>query len=248
MPKWSDVKAVWRNLQRHKCAFCERPLPEEFGALEVDVEHFRPKAECSQWGSRSGLPAPQFDFPVHVGRSGGYYWLAYDPWNYCATCKTCNSPLKGTRFPILGATGNEGDRAATLLEKEIPVLPYPVGDMDDDPEDLVAFTGLVAGPKGNQQQRQRGQATVEFLQLNGREDLKRGRATQLVSIWAQLVKERAGDDDAKQEVDDALVSTRRPFASCVRSFIRLARADWARAEKLYAAVHAYHRSVGDGAR
>jgi len=43
-PIWSKIKSVYMALQHEKCAYCERQLAsEEFGKIEHDLEHYRPK-------------------------------------------------------------------------------------------------------------------------------------------------------------------------------------------------------------
>ena len=81
------------ELQRHKCVFCERQLGH--GAIEHDLEHFRPKGSTAPW-SPMALPT----HGVGAGRAEGYWWLSYDLGNYAASCKFCNSTLKSNRFPI----------------------------------------------------------------------------------------------------------------------------------------------------
>ena len=45
-PIWSEIKQVFIDLQKKKCAFCERPLESK---KEYDVEHFRPKSSVKPW-------------------------------------------------------------------------------------------------------------------------------------------------------------------------------------------------------
>jgi hypothetical protein len=48
---WSEVKVVYMRLQGDcKCAYCERKLESiDFGKIEQDVEHFRPKGSVRAW-------------------------------------------------------------------------------------------------------------------------------------------------------------------------------------------------------
>ena len=51
---WSEIKSVYMDLQGFKCGFCERRLEKsEFGNVEHDVEHFRPKSQVSAWPPNS---------------------------------------------------------------------------------------------------------------------------------------------------------------------------------------------------
>lgn len=48
---WSQVKPVYMKLQgESKCAYCERKLESiDYGKIELDVEHFRPKRMVQEW-------------------------------------------------------------------------------------------------------------------------------------------------------------------------------------------------------
>src|SRR5690606_34469288 len=99
-PSWSDVKHHYVRLQHHKCAYCERALEaEDFGLIEHDVEHYRPKCAVTVWHG------PGYGFALAHGNRRGYCMLAYELRNYCAACKTCNSARKRDHFPIAGKPG-----------------------------------------------------------------------------------------------------------------------------------------------
>lgn len=99
---WSDIKPALTDFQKNKCGYCERKLEApEYGAIEWDIEHFRPKSAVAP------LPDP-LKYP-HIALNGpgggggrGYYWLAYDVENYLGACKICNTIMKGTLFPVAG--------------------------------------------------------------------------------------------------------------------------------------------------
>lgn len=220
-PSWSAVKDVWRELQGHACAYCQRPLPITSGAVETDVEHYRPKSKCTDW--KAGKHHSQPDESAHVrGRDGGYPWLAYAPWNYCTSCKVCNSTLKGTRFPIEGtpATGRQlpttWAEVRALNDLEAPLLLFPIGSVDrDDPEALIGWEGPIAVAKGEVGSRtwRRARATLAFFNLNGREDLVRGRAESVVRLanWHRLGKL---DTIVRYQAAPTLA-----HRACVRAFI-----------------------------
>lgn len=130
-PIWSEIKTVFMALQNDKCACCERQLSD--ATIEFDVEHFRPKNAVLAWPppGKPGYPfATGGDFPE------GYYLLAYHLGNYAATCKPCNTNLKGSYFPIAGARiANKDDPADLTGEK--PLLIFPLGEKADDPQTLI---------------------------------------------------------------------------------------------------------------
>ena len=75
-PIWSEVKPVFVELQKQKCVFCERQFETlEYGKIEYDLEHFRPKSSIKAWPPAGWKTA--HDFPLGAGSSAGYYWLAY---------------------------------------------------------------------------------------------------------------------------------------------------------------------------
>lgn len=243
-PNWSHVKQVYRNLQGNKCAYCERPLPIAGGAGEHHIEHFRPKGRAVDWDSPASV-----DDGHQPGRAGGYYWLAYEPWNYTASCYRCNSAeFKGDRFPIRGIRGRAHWSISTLDAKELPVLIYPLGDRDADPEDMIGWRGLVPVGKGAGDKKQRAVANIWFYGLAEEPDLYRGRAAQLVAAWRYIEKEHDAATPAEQQVASARVEQlrhrKKPHAACVRSLIDLARADFEEAKKVFETVERYHLSVG----
>ena len=72
------VKETLKNLQYHKCCFCEAKITH---ISHGDVEHFRPKGGF-QTSLNERLTKP------------GYYWLAYDFSNLFLACQICNQSYK----------------------------------------------------------------------------------------------------------------------------------------------------------
>ncbi|MBB2717898.1 UNVERIFIED_ORG: hypothetical protein GGD48_003144 [Rhizobium etli] len=97
---WSTVKPVYMRLQHDKCIFCEQRLEGgAYGPVTWDVEHFRPKSNVGIWPD----PTRHSDLiyaNIGTASASGYYWLAYELWNYAASCKVCNSIFKLNWFPI----------------------------------------------------------------------------------------------------------------------------------------------------
>jgi hypothetical protein len=237
---WSTVKAVYMRLQGgQKCAFCERKLEsEEFGAGEQAVEHFRPKGRVMPW--RAPAAVRQQRIPITTVKRGqnGYYWLAYDPFNYSAACHPCNSSLKGDRFPISGNYRAEGTPEELRTEK--PLLIYPLGNFDDDPEELIEFNGASPVPKRTTGRKfHRAFVTIEFFRLDdavGRGNLFKERARIICAIQCAL-DSLAGQPDQSVRARAEGVLTRAirpesPHTNCARSFLRLAKANPAVAARL----------------
>ena len=240
---WSEVKAVYMLLQGEcKCAYCERKLESvEFGKVEQDVEHFRPKGNIREWNLPKALKDQGIRVtPVpHEGR--GYFLLPYHPLNYSAACKPCNSLLKKDYFPIAGEYDLTGDDPAQLLFKEKPLLFCPVGDFDDAPEDLIRFHGVspqAVEPSGYK--RDRALVTIEFFKLDdeaNRKNLLRERAMIIVAMHPQLEKQAdSATDSAKveaQQLVDGFTSPKSAHTNCARSFRDLFLSNRAEAKAVF---------------
>src|SRR5689334_5351828 len=84
---WSDIKPIFIEIQNRKCIFCERQFETPlYGRIEYDLEHFRPKSSVKGWPPRGRVPTHN-NYPMGDVSTAGYYWLAYDLFNYAASCK-----------------------------------------------------------------------------------------------------------------------------------------------------------------
>lgn len=230
---WSDIKRVYMDLQGYKCGFCERRLERsEFGNVEHDVEHFRPKGMVEQWPPAS---APErgngLNFPLGEASPGlGYFLLPHEPENYLISCKTCNTAFKSNGFPV------EGVRDLTMESprhtNERPLLVYPIGSFDDDPQRLIRFEGIVPVPAANSgRRRKRGQTLINFFGLAERDGLLLERSITIVAL--HLALDSAGHPDPTgqiaQHMLQVLTSDHAAHANCARSFVALWEADQAAA-------------------
>ena len=226
-PSWSEIKTLYITRQSNKCAYCERKLEaQDYGLAEHDVEHYRPKREVVPW------PCDGLGFEVADGNPRGYCMLAYEPRNYCVACKTCNSALKRSYFPIDGSPGRADARDIdTLNAKELPMLPYPLGRLDDDPEQILDFGGFLPKPKTKSgRKHRRALVTIELLELDERLELIQGRCRVLTALY-RVLRAAYGAGSSDEERVDAkrelavLLSGTEPHASCARAFGRLFLAD-----------------------
>jgi hypothetical protein len=245
---WSEVKPVYMRLQCNKCAYCERKLTsDDFGGgIEHDLEHFRPKNSIETWPTDEMISVRGLTYNFETGDAfaNGYYWLAYHSLNYCTACKKCNSPLKHIYFPIANDRGACDDEPSTLNEQERPFLIYPLGDLDEDPEDLIGFIGVNAVPKKHNGPRwRRAKVTIEFFELNRREELLRERSEQLVALDNALrVVESDPSEAAKENARNdiaALCHSSSRHASCMRCACKLYIDNTADARELFAAARTY---------
>ncbi len=260
---WSDIKSVYMTLQFDKCGYCERHLADGGfgGAIEHDVEHYRPKNTVPVWPHRAAREERDISYTFDTGSElpDGYYWLAYHPLNYCTSCKKCNSPLKGNYFPVATGRGSrnthETDPNATetsvtsLNDAEKPFLIYPIGEYDEDPEDLITFVGITAIPKKRNGPRwRRARITIDFFELNGRSELREQRARQLVSLDNALFKLESSDatDDQRNIAREDIKQLRHAssaHASCVRAACVLYQANPTKAREVFAEARTLLRSL-----
>lgn len=222
-PIWSAVKPVFMRFQHRKCVFCERPLAGELvGLIEQDIEHFRPKGNVRPWPRAGDVTYP---FETGPGFPRGYYWLAYALDNYAASCKPCNSTRKSDYFPIASAArGGVAASTAELNATEMPLLIYPLGVGDEDPEDIITFDGISAVPvHADGPQHQRAVVTIDFFALNEREELWSERFRVIREVWTHYDRTQVHPDpqerSAAAETLLELVREDAPHASCARSFM-----------------------------
>lgn len=233
---WGEIKQVYIDLHFEKCAYCETKLQgAELASKVHEVEHFRPKGSVKAWPdpSREYWRNLGFGFPTGAANAKGYYALAYHPFNYAIACTRCNSTLKSNYFPVMGS------RQVALQDpsqgwSEQPLLVYPLSDLDDDPESLITFDGVVAqaaAPAGPA--RHRALATIAFFQLN-HEDLTQRRARLLWPLRNILRARQAATDPAdRADFDDQIrmaCGADWEFTACSRAFCRLYETDRAKAE------------------
>ena len=229
---WSDIKGVYMKLQHNKCVYCERVLGSpQFGKIEHDVEHYRPKNAVKVWPTAKMKSSGALNYPFSTGEASdnGYYLLAYSIFNYATACKTCNSSFKSSYFPIAGAR-NIHSSGFTKLKLEVPFLLYPLGSSDEDPEALITFDGVIPVPKiktGSKYQRAR--VTIDFFALT-RDDLLQRRAQILQYLWlAFLTLDDPQTTDQRREVAQRIIdlgiSAKSEQAACARAFYQLCQQD-----------------------
>ncbi|MFC3324421.1 hypothetical protein [Mesorhizobium cantuariense] len=72
---WKALKGWLSRVSSNKCWYCEAKSER----APLDVDHFRPKLAITVDGKK-----------LVVG--SGYYWIAYDWWNFRLSCQRCNRP------------------------------------------------------------------------------------------------------------------------------------------------------------
>lgn len=232
---WSQIKSAFIKLQKNKCAYCERQLGNDRRSrIEHDVEHFRPKSSVKLWPDAGG--PLKYKFVTGDASEKGYYLLPYNIFNYTTACKTCNSTLKTNFFPVGGARITNTDDF-TALKAEKPLLIYPLGDLDADPETLITFQGVLPVPKVSRGDKyRRARVTIDLFELDTREDLLQQRAAIIDKLWlAHSVLQLPGVPDEMradaQRILDLAQSPGSAHTNCARAFIKLCRTDEAKARK-----------------
>ncbi len=225
---WSDIKGVYMKLQHNKCAYCERVLGSlQFGKIEHDVEHFRPKNAVKAWPTAKmktsrGL---HYTFSTGAASDNGYYLLAYNILNYTTACKTCNTSFKSNYFPIAG-TRNTSSSDFKKLKREGAFLLYPLGSSDEDPEDMITFEGVIPVPKiKTGVAYQRARITIDFFGLT-RDELLQRRALILQYLWQSflIVDNPQATPQDKQLAERIIAlgtSAKSEQSACARAFFQL---------------------------
>ena len=242
---WSQIKGAFMKLQSNKCAYCERKLGSaEFSKGEHDIEHYRPKNAVAAWPSEKVKARMKqkgkasYAFPTGEASEQGYYLLAYNPTNYATACTACNSSLKSSFFPIAAGRSIDAEEP-TKLKREKPFIIFPIGTGDDDPEELITFTGVLPVPTTKREttnKHRRARVTIDFFELDTRDDLLEMRAQIIANIWlAFTTLQDAGVSAARrraaQKIIDLASSTRFQQTNCARSFLRLCQQNPAIAEQ-----------------
>ncbi len=248
---WSEIKEVYLRLQRSKCAYCERKLEgPPYGAIEHDVEHFRPKNAVKRWPPARWPPKRigtggvlRYGFATGDAWPEGYYLLAYALLNYATACKVCNSVLKSNYFPIYGPRGPQQADPRDLATEQ-PLLLYPLGDLDEDPEQALTFNGIVPIPQALDGYRSyRARVTIDFFVLEEREILREERSMGLHLLWGVLEERRRARSAVKraeyQRLVDRLVDGSSAHTNCLRAFNTLYQRDRAAAGEIAGAIRRY---------
>jgi hypothetical protein len=152
--------------------------------------------------------------------------------------------LKSSYFPIAAKRrGPQSDNPARLSSEQHYLL-YPLGNLDDDPEKVLNFDGILPKPlKRSGHLRRRAVVTIDFFELDTREELLRGRAEKILELKLALIvseSDRPPPDQALAKWTIALLqSAKSEHSNCVRSFLRLYSQDRPRAEIIFQAVLDY---------
>lgn len=82
---WRSLKSWLAGLSNEKCWYCEAKISR----APFDVDHFRPKLGITVDG-------------VKLDGETGYYWLAYEWWNFRLSCQRCNRPERDEAGVLYG--------------------------------------------------------------------------------------------------------------------------------------------------
>jgi hypothetical protein len=251
---WSEIKEIFILRQEFKCIYCEFPLPKVESAsaakvaVDYDIEHYRPKNRVTPWPTREILErrpsVEEYRASVSSGDPDGYVRLAFDPFNYLASCKVCNTSYKADRFPIAGQPDSVSEERAILDAKEKPLLLFPFGEDGDDPSEYLAFQGPTVHPRPTAgHEHLRAQVVIDFFELDTREGLLELRCVLIQLLWCQL-ENRASSDPRKKVKAEAFLESvqktcRYPHTACGRAFIDLYEKDRDMAERWQEAANGY---------
>ena len=226
-PSWGAVKETYMRIQGYKCGFCERRLEKsQFGRIEHDVEHFRPKKSVKAWPSDRviadrGLVG--YDDGAFGADGSGYRGLALNIENYLISCKTCNTTLKGNAFPMNTPGPTDSTSPRQLMDDEEPLLLYPLGTVDKhEPEEVITFRGIIPIPAATRgYKRRRGKVMIDLFALAEREVLLEERALILLNLYVSMHALNSADDRvvaAANGVVDTITAWSSPHTNCARTF------------------------------
>lgn len=241
---WSEIKEVYMEIQGNKCAFCETELEgKDSGKGLHDVEHFRPKNRIRKWKASNEFNDLGIDI-TNPSVSKGYHLLTYNLLNYSIACKPCNQAIKSDRFPIKGSYNTSMENPAVESDAEVPLLLFPIGQVDVDCEDLISFEGAVPlAVKPDGLDFERAITTIEFFRL-GRADLRgklfKERCQKIIIIDALIE-----DDDEPEDYYDILkdvIADYADHASCARAYVKLLKTDKVKAKEVLKEAKKFIRS------
>ena len=228
---WSEITDVFRKLQNHKCAFCERHVRQSGGTLE----HFRPKSKVDAWPMKE-KPLRKLKHLVNLNTGDpmdtGYYKLAYALLNYALACHHCNLILKKCYFPIAGSRKRRAAQDPTRYQAEQPFLIYPIGVLDEDPESLLHFLGIFPFPaekNAGEYAHRRALITVLLFNLYNDSTLLLERALVIQTLYKAL----EGNDPEDQQTVSRMTSGKLAYTNCCKSFIHVYHQDKELAQKFY---------------
>jgi uncharacterized protein (TIGR02646 family) len=154
---WRSLKIWLSILSDKKCWYCEAKI----NRAPFDVDHFRPKLGITVDGDK-------------LAEETGYYWLAYEWWNFRLSCQRCNRPEsdddgavygKANEFPLRDESKRCVDPISDLCE-ETPRLLDPCEQQDCN---LLAY-GVDGETKPNAKEGtwefERASYTIKQLGLN----------------------------------------------------------------------------------
>jgi hypothetical protein len=193
------LRHALNTIYHYKCAYCE----SMYGATQpVAVEHWRPKGEVIEGGTRI---------------KPGYYWLGAAWENLLPSCTDCNSPRrqiveagetpvlmgKGNHFPLVPGTkrakrpGQEKDEQPLLLNPEV-----------DDPDQHLEFVtdraraGVIRATLINGAPSPKGAASIEVYALD-RPQLTQARAAIAKRLRSHLRNTRYSQERHLAQPQDA---------------------------------------------
>ena len=240
---WSEIKEVYMKMQGNKCAFCESELEGKASGKGVhDVEHFRPKNRITKWKS-----TPEFNTLgiaiTDPAVSKGYHLLTYNLLNYSVACGPCNQAIKRDRFPIKGNYNTNMENPSTESNTEIPLLLFPIGQDDDNCEDLIKFEGAVPTVAvSSGLPFERAITTIEFFSL-GRADergkLFKERCMKIIIISVILDGVDPVNFDSRLQ---NMIADFSDHSSCGRSYVKLLKNDKTKAAEVLSEAKEFIRT------
>jgi hypothetical protein len=142
----------------------------------------------------------------------------------------------------------DADQPCNLLDEKAWLI-YPLGDGDDDPEDILTFNGIIPRPRYTSGEKSnRAQVIIDFFRLDIREELRQERATLLVALYLALDGANNNSDTVTRsdyaKFIKCLTARGAPHSNCLRSFLRFYENDPRQARRFFEEARDFLDSIG----
>jgi hypothetical protein len=118
----------------------------------------------------------------------------------------------------------------------MPFLIYPIGELDEDPEEILTFEGLNPVPSVKEgHQNLRATVTIKFFDLDLRSDLAKARAELISHLAFALESRERPEKEMRDSAENAvkfLLSSASGHTNCARAFLSLYKSDRPRAMEI----------------
>ncbi len=214
-PQWNQLQPIMLGLSHNKCWYSEGPI----GPNDFEIDHFRPKSK-----SREKIDYTNPDSKSKVLKEDGYWWLAYEWFNYrlsgiypnklrrdrLGDCDEVKG--KGDCFPLDLVNGRIANDEENINCEE-SILLDPLNPVDVS---LLTFEKGIPIPATNDlEEINRVNQSIFYYHLD-LDQLNRDRKI----VWDECVSHI---EDAKEAIDNSLTRENKKsmMDKCYRELIKM---------------------------